>query len=82
MSNTCQVCGKEESIFNIKEVKSIYRIFQDAKDICSDCGDELDKHVNYYGNKSDSDKDKVRNILLSGKLIQDRFSMMMNAGYC
>lgn len=79
---TCQVCGKQESIFDVKELKPIYRIFEDAKDICSVCGDELDKHVNYYGHKSETDKSKVRHILLNGKLVQDRFNMMMNAGYC
>lgn len=82
MCITCQVCGKEESMFDIKEVKRIYRIFEDLKHICGVCGDKLDNHVNYYGHKSEDDKYKVRAILLNGKLIQDRFNMMMNAGYC
>ena len=65
----------------MRELRSIYRIFPDIVDVCDKCGDKLNQHVNYWGKKKESDKLKVRQILMTGELVNNRFKQLMYAGY-
>ena len=78
---TCQVCGKAKSHWYMGEVKSVYRVLPDLADVCNDCGEKMNSHVDYYGKKKQKDKDAVRIILLNGFAVNQRYSALMNAGY-
>lgn len=77
----CQVCGVTKSYVLMDEVREIYRVFPDIVDICEDCGSRLNSHVDYYGYKKAKDKKAVRDILLNGVGVTERFESLMNAGY-
>jgi len=77
----CQVCGVVKSYQLMGELRSIYRVFPDLVDVCDSCGDKLNSHLDYFGDKKEKDKKAVRGILLGGVGVQGRFSEMMNAGY-
>lgn len=77
----CQVCGVVKSYQLMEELRSIYRVFPDLIDVCGNCGDKLNSHVDYFGEKKESDKKAVRDILINGVAVQDRFGAMMHAGY-
>ena len=78
---TCIVCGKIKSRFVMGELKSVYQVFHDMVDVCNDCGQEINSHLNYYGEKKQEDKDAVKSILLNGFAVNQRYSALMNAGY-
>ncbi len=63
------------------EVRDIYRVLPDVVDVCNKCGGKMNSHVDYYGKKKQKDKDAVRNILLNGFAVSQRYSALMNAGY-
>ncbi len=79
--STCQVCGKTKSHWDMTEVRDIYRVLPDVVDVCNKCGGKMNSHVDYYGKKKQKDKDAVRNILLNGFAVSQRYSALMNAGY-
>jgi len=81
LESECQVCGVLKSHWFMCELRSVYRIFPDIVDICDECGVSLNQHLNYWGKKKESDKLKVRQILMDGKLVNDRFKQLMCAGY-
>jgi len=77
----CQVCGNIGNSFTMSEIKPSYRVFYHLKDICTDCGDEIDKHVDYYGVKREKDKQAVKDVLINGIAVQKIYKQMMFAGY-
>ncbi len=77
----CSVCGKVKSRFAMGKLKSVYQVFPDMFNVCSDCGQQINSHLNYYGEKKQEDKDAVRSILLNGFAVNQRYSALMNAGY-
>ena len=77
----CQVCGDIGNSFTMCEIMISYRIFPNLKDICSECGDEIDKYINYYGVKKEKDKQAVKGILLNGVVVQKVYKQLMFAGY-
>ena len=79
--SSCQVCGKLVSNWDMRELKSVYRIFPDLTKVCEKCGVKLDYHIDYYGKKKPKDKLAVRAILLSGVAVSQRHSALMNTGY-
>lgn len=79
-NNTCHRCGIKCGWFDLTELREIYRC-GGMIEICNKCGSKSDSFINYYGKKKQKDKDDLFEFLLSGKLVQDRFYQINNAGY-
>ena len=78
VNTTCDCCGKKTVILN--EIRLIYRI-HGMLELCESCGDKSSKFINYYGKKKESDLLKLKNYFNSGRMILNKYSAMMNAGY-
>lgn len=80
----CGVCGKTSELTRhiygeFHEIKSIYRV--GFKYVCTGCGKRADSFVNYYGYKSEQDKQALHQFLISGVLPMRDYSALVNAGY-
>lgn len=85
MNTQCDRCGLiVDYAFQLGEVKSLYSHCGVFK-ICRKCGDKANSFVNYWGDKSKRDINKLIDFLTTGKLIIktniNLYSMLTNAGY-
>lgn len=80
----CQICGisctwQDKQYWDFQEIRSCYSV--GYKDICNKCGQKANSYVNYYGIKTPEDVLSLELFLLSGVLINNEYSALMNAGY-
>ena len=80
MKSTCDRCGDKCGWFNLTDIKPIYRV-GGIVDVCRSCANKANSFVNYYGKKTEKDKQNLSCFLMSGKLVLERFNQIMYAGY-
>lgn len=75
----CFICGLES--LKMTEVRSCFR-YVGHKDICLSCGNTADNIVgNYWGVKSEINKERLRKFMLDGVIVNKEYEQIMYSGY-
>ena len=81
----CFICAatyndNQYSYWSMEEIRDCYRVFE-YKDVCQKCATKANRFVSYFEVKKEKDKKALKEFLMSGILIKNRYQALAEGGY-